>query len=131
MQTPSSASIDEQGAGGDLLDASSSSLDPLLDPVRKYCHGKLLEIITPMFLEFAPSTTKVDAVEGEAEQQAQQDATDEQARVAATTEHAARYVGELERAMFEGYAEPDKKGKTIAGPKYKYVHIHKYKANSY
>jgi len=81
----------------------AKSPTPLSDPVRKYCHGKLLEIIEPIFLEYHPVEP-----EGETE------VSDE-----ATKQVAANYVAQLENAVFDQYSELDKKGVRSAGAKYK------------
>jgi hypothetical protein len=82
----------------------ANSPTPLSDPVRKYCYGKLHEVIEPIFLEYRAS-------EGENE------ATDEEAKSLA-----AKYVTELENAVFKQNSEPDKKGKPSAAAKYKSVY---------
>lgn len=83
----------------------AKSPTPLSDPVRKYCYGKLHEVIEPIFLEYR-------TMEGENK------VSDEVAKSLA-----AKYTAELEDAVFKQYSEPDKKGKPSAGTKYKFVTI--------
>lgn len=82
---------------------TARSPSPLSDPVRKYCYGKLHEVIEPIFLEYRTKDgdTAVD---------------DDTAKNLAS-----RYTTELESAVFNNYSEPDKKGVRSAGPKYKSV----------
>jgi hypothetical protein len=82
---------------------TAKSPSPLSDPVRKYCYGKLHEVIEPIFLEYR-------ALEGDAE------VDDETAKSLAS-----KYVTELEEAIFNQHSEPDKKGARSAGAKYKCV----------
>jgi hypothetical protein len=84
----------------------AKSPTPLSDPVRKYCYGKLLEVLEPIFLEYR-------SVELEGNVEISDDAA---------KEVAAKYVAQLENAVFSHYSEPDKKGMRAAGPKYKSVH---------
>jgi len=85
----------------------AKSPTPLSDPVRKYCYGKLLEVMEPIFLEHRP--TELDSAV---------DISDDAAKQLAAT-----YAVELENAVFDHYSEPDKKGIRSPGPKYKYVHF--------
>lgn len=83
------------------LDTKSPT--PLSDPVRKYCYGKLLEVMEPIFLEHHSVEPESDAKPSEE----------------VAKEMAANYVTQLENTVFDHYWEPDKKGARSAGPKYK------------
>lgn len=79
----------------------AKSPSPLSDPVRKYCFGKLQEVIEPIFVEYK---TLEDGTER----------SEEEAKSAAST-----FNRDLENAVFEHYSEPDKKGNRAALAKYK------------
>lgn len=75
------------------------SPSPLSDPVRKYCYGKLYEVIEPIFIQY----------HGEGEESLE----------AASKSLASQFVTELENTVYNQYSEPDKKGIRSAGAKYK------------
>ncbi|TDL23603.1 hypothetical protein BD410DRAFT_786842 [Rickenella mellea] len=90
------------------------------DPMRKYCLGKLDEVIRAIFLEY-PVVKRSDAGDGgeDNEHHMTEPSTltdDEKQEV----EHkASAFVAELEECLFNTYSEPDKLGRQSAGGKYK------------
>jgi hypothetical protein len=111
------------GPGGKKAKTEKPAPTAFDDPTRKYCLGKLKEIIVPIFRQYAvaapPSPSKVDADGDTLFVDAAKDvvAMDEaEAEAKATT-----FTDELEQCVYTYYSEPDKKGNKSAGPKYKYV----------
>ncbi|KAG8877588.1 hypothetical protein FRB98_006623 [Tulasnella sp. 332] len=86
------------------------------DPVRKYCLGKLRDIVTPIFL-----ARQKDAVDAETttEVTSEPEPQDDESQKTEAGKKAAIFTQELEQCVFEIFAEPDKKGRKTAGPKYK------------
>lgn len=86
------------------------------DPVRKYCLGKLQDIVTPIFF-----TRQKDAVDAETAGEAvsASEPQDEEARKKEAEGKAGAFTQKLEHCVFELFSEPDKKGRKTAGPKYK------------
>ncbi|KZV94564.1 hypothetical protein EXIGLDRAFT_572266, partial [Exidia glandulosa HHB12029] len=80
------------------------------DPTRKYCTGKLLEVLEPIFNDYhdwkdetaPPKNRELSPEEKERARQA-----------------AANFVQDLEHELFEHYSEPDKLGHPAASGKYK------------
>jgi len=100
-----------------------------IDPVRKYCLGKLEDVFKEVFLRY-PYTRSVAGQSGEtrdvkSEGQAQipnsqivmkklEELTEEEKE--SLIEDSRNFAAELERCVFDNYSEGD-----IAGAKYKYV----------
>ena len=97
-----SASKRKKAAGPSRKQKAAHSEDEeeasLTDPVRKYCLGKLLEVVEPIYFEYRkdPASTDDDVKEA-----------------------AARYVSRLEKALYDAFCEPDKNGRNSAAGKYK------------
>lgn len=91
------------------------------DPVRKYCLGKLQEVISAIFTEFAntivPENAESTTDSQEVSSVQKELLTEEELKAA--TDKAASYVSELEENLYNKYSEPDKDGKPSAGGKYK------------
>ena len=87
------------------------------DPVRKYCLGKLKEVIQAIFVEFATIGIQSKDDNAEAPSNLNKSMPDEDKQVA--VDKATEYVSDLEANLFEKYSEPDKNGKASAGGKYK------------
>ncbi|KAH7105803.1 hypothetical protein BKA62DRAFT_688013 [Auriculariales sp. MPI-PUGE-AT-0066] len=83
-------------------------VNPSDDPTRKYCAGKLKDLLEPIFLLYYGWT---DATEPPNDRVPETDEGKEM-----STKLAEQYVQDLERELFEHYAEP---GSRIAGGKYK------------
>ncbi|KAG8899364.1 hypothetical protein FRB99_006764, partial [Tulasnella sp. 403] len=93
------------------------------DPTRKYCLGKLKEVVTPIFVQYyTTSVTSNSDPSPEAEKQEGKgedtvgDSVDGRAEAEGK---ASTFVDELELCVFEANAELDKRGKKYAGPRYK------------
>ncbi|KAG9313051.1 hypothetical protein JVU11DRAFT_6491 [Chiua virens] len=83
------------------------------DPARKYCLGKLREMLHPVFLRYPHKGDEFgDKIELKAE-----DLTDEDKQRLQNAADA--FALELEQCLFELYSEPDKHGKQGVGAKYK------------
>ena len=113
---------------------SKPSGGPSDDPTRKYCLGKLREIFSTIFLNF-PYFPPEDPVksEGEADNGLEPNAprpvfdnaftktiaelTEEEK--AQLEEKASAYATQVEAAVFDAHAEPDKAGNLSASGKYK------------
>lgn len=117
---------DKDGGGDDL------------DPARKYCLGKLREVLVPIFVQF----TRPDAVEEPKPKpesvpraaEAGEGDNNEEAKEATPAapgldeeekkkveQMAVEYTQELERCLYEIYGELDRMGNKTVGTKYKYV----------
>jgi hypothetical protein len=95
------------------------------DPTRRYCLGKLEDILRDVFIRY-PHVPLTD----EAEEEGQAVKLVEKARAELTdkekiqlSEQANRFATELEQCIYDIYSEPDKQGEPHAGGKYKYVII--------
>ncbi len=91
------------------------------DPTRKYCLGKLKDVVAPIFLQHsvkAEEHTENDS-ENVAEPREDEVPTDEVELTKQADEKATQFVEELEACVFEAFSELDKKGNKFAGPKYK------------
>ena len=94
------------------------------DAARKYCLGKFAEMFMGIFMQYPyvqEDNTEEDGaerqkatVERKPEELTEEDKTQ-------LRERAAAFATEVEQAVFDTYAEPDKSGKPGAGVKYKYV----------
>ncbi|KAH9032799.1 transcription factor S-II, central domain-containing protein [Lactarius pseudohatsudake] len=88
------------------------------DAARKYCLGKLSEMFAGIFLRYPYVQQKSEVREGEGEVPKEMERASDEEKTQAK-ERAAAYAAEVEHAVFETYAEPDKYGKLGAGTKYK------------
>lgn len=99
---------------------SSDDLTAQGDPVRKYCLGKLDEVIRAIFLEY-PLVKSKDAVENDREIEVKGGEgavlTDEEKQT--VEQNASAFVAELEECLYHTYSETDKGGRPTAGGKYK------------
>ncbi len=129
-------SLSAAGAGAGTgkrkrAESSSTTMSAVEDAARKYCLGKLTEMFAGIFLRYpyvrqkgegqegegegeAPREMELELVERKAEELSEEEKT--QAK-----ERATAYAAEVEHAVFNTYAEPDKYGKLGAGTKYKCV----------
>ncbi|KAI9431373.1 hypothetical protein H4582DRAFT_1858968 [Lactarius indigo] len=106
-------------------ESSSTTMSAVEDAARKYCLGKLSEMFAGIFLRYPYVQQKSEGREDEGEgevpgefvQRKAEELSDEEKTQA--KERAAAYAAEVEHAVFETYAEPDKYGKLGAGTKYK------------
>jgi hypothetical protein len=113
---------------------SKTSGGPNDDPTRTYCLGKLQEIFSNIFLTFpyfppddpvkieddsaaGPDPKAVRSVSGEGFKKTMAELTDEEK--AQLEERAKAYATQVEAAVFEAHAEPDKAGIPAAAGKYK------------
>ncbi|KAG9032082.1 hypothetical protein FRB95_001943 [Tulasnella sp. JGI-2019a] len=81
------------------------------DPVRKFCLGKLQDVVTSIFFKAV--------VEPDAGTDASSDPQNEELKKTEAQEKAHPFAQELEQCVFEIFSELDKKGRKTAGPKYK------------
>jgi hypothetical protein len=99
------------------------------DAARKYCLGKYTEMFTAIFMQYPHIQQEDHAEEGETgedekerkptiERKPEELTEEEKAKV---RERATAFAAEVEQAVFDTYAEPDKYGKPSASAKYKYV----------
>ncbi|KAH9009046.1 hypothetical protein EDB84DRAFT_1584264 [Lactarius hengduanensis] len=121
-------SLNAPGAGivkRKRAESSSTTMSAVEDAARKYCLGKLSEMFAGIFLRYPYVQQKSEVREGEGEVPKEMELvehkTGEQSDEEKTQakERAAAYAAEVEHAVFETYAEPDKYGKLGAGTKYK------------
>lgn len=123
-------SLNAPGAGTvkrKRAESSSTTMSAVEDAARKYCLGKLSEMFAGIFLRYPHVQQKSEVREGEGEGEVPKEMelvehktgelSDEEKTQA--KERAAAYAAEVEHAVFETYAEPDKYGKLGAGTKYK------------
>ncbi|KAH8986846.1 hypothetical protein EDB92DRAFT_1801644 [Lactarius akahatsu] len=123
-------SLNAPGAGlvkRKRAESSSTTMSAVEDAARKYCLGKLSEMFAGIFLRYPYVQQKSEVQEGESEGEVPKEMelverqtgelSDEEKTQA--KERAAAYAAEVEHAVFETYAEPDKYGKLGAGTKYK------------
>ena len=89
--------------------------DSVLDPTRKYCLGKLREVLLPIFVQFASAPQGSDS---ERPEDTASSELDEEHKKKAE-EQGAAYVQDLEQCLFEIYGEVDKHGHKTAAGKYK------------
>ncbi|THU87989.1 hypothetical protein K435DRAFT_782257 [Dendrothele bispora CBS 962.96] len=94
--------------------SSPVSNDPSDDPTRKYCLGKLEEVFRGIYLRYPHVHSPEDSTPTEKKPE---ELSEEEKNV--VLEDAKRFTNELEQCVFEIYSEPDKSGKSSAGPKYK------------
>lgn len=94
------------------------------DPTRKYCLGKLEEILIDVFLRY-PHVPLSNEEGGQTMKRIDKQAaelTDEEKTLISEQTH--RFATELEQCIYDIYSEPDKQGESHAGGKYKYVAPH-------
>ncbi|KAK2463520.1 hypothetical protein APHAL10511_004271 [Amanita phalloides] len=99
----------------------ASSVTATDDPTRRYCLGKLEEILRDVFLRY-PHVPVLNEVEGEQQvakrvEKNPETITDEEK--AQVLEQAGRFATELEECAYDIYSEPDKQGEAHAGGRYK------------
>ena len=107
-------------------ESSSTTASATEDAARKYCLGKFSEMFAGIFMHYphvhpegdaneeGAESNKATTVERKPEELTEEEKTQLQERASA-------FAAEVEQAVFETYAEPDKYGKPGAGIKYKYV----------
>ncbi|KAH9166816.1 hypothetical protein EDB89DRAFT_2001434 [Lactarius sanguifluus] len=125
-------SLNAPGAGTvkrKRAESSSTTMSAVEDAARKYCLGKLSEMFAGIFLRYPSVRQKSEVREGAGEgedevpmetelvERKTGELSDEEK--AQAKKRAAAYAAEVEHAVFETYAEPDKYGKLGAGTKYK------------
>jgi hypothetical protein len=106
-------------------ESSSTTASAVEDAARKYCLGKFNEMFTGIFMQYPYTRKEGDAEEDDGkhkealvERKPEELTEEERTQV---RERATTFAAEVERAVFDTYAEPDKYGKPGAGVKYKYV----------
>ena len=87
------------------------------DPARHYCLTKLEELFCPIFLRHPFLEGEQDNSNALEPSKKQEDLTDEEKEKLEMT--AKRFAADLERCIFELYADADKNGKRAVGSKYK------------
>ncbi|KAF9466087.1 hypothetical protein BDZ94DRAFT_1213427 [Collybia nuda] len=99
-----------------------SNIDPIDDPTRKYCLGKLEELFRDIFLKYPHVRTQ----NGDDVNQAREkgivekpldDLTEEEKTI--LLDESKEFAVELEKCVFDIYSEPDKHGNPSAGSNYK------------
>jgi hypothetical protein len=94
------------------------------DATRKYCLGKFAEMFMGIFMQYPyvqENNTEEDGAERKkvmVERKPEELTEDDKTQL---REGASAFATEVEQAVFDTYAEPDKSGKPGAGVKYKYV----------
>ena len=112
-------------------ESSSTTASATEDAARKYCLGKFSEMFTGIFMQYpyvypegnakpeegaeeGAERKKATAVERKPEELTEEEKTQ-------LRERASAFAAEVEHAVFDTYAEPDRHGKPGAGVKYKYA----------
>ncbi|EPQ56312.1 hypothetical protein GLOTRDRAFT_120866 [Gloeophyllum trabeum ATCC 11539] len=85
------------------------------DPARKYCLGKYEEMFCQIFAKF-PHLPNDEDGNHDVEKDPQELTPEEKALV---EDKAKQFAAELERCIFDTYAEPGHQGRPVAGAKYK------------
>ncbi|KAI0269042.1 hypothetical protein BGY98DRAFT_1016187, partial [Russula aff. rugulosa BPL654] len=105
-------------------ESSSTTASATEDATRKYCLGKFSEMFTGIFMQYpyvypesngkeeGAERKKATTVERKPEELTEEEKTQ-------LRERASAFAAEVEHAVFDTYAEPDKHGKPGAGVKYK------------
>jgi hypothetical protein len=94
------------------------------DAARKYCLGKFAEMFMGIFMQYPyvqENNTEEDGADRKkatAERKPEELTEEDKTQL---RERASAFATEVEQAVFDTYAEPDKSGKPGAGVKYKYV----------
>ncbi|KIK61776.1 hypothetical protein GYMLUDRAFT_42820 [Collybiopsis luxurians FD-317 M1] len=119
--SPTLKRIAKRNSGGPPSKKVKTS-DPLDDPTRKYCLGKLEDVFRDIFLRYPHVRSKSeddddDAVLPQVEEKQAEDLTEEEKK--AVLEDSKQFADDLEKCVFEIYSEPDKHGKPAAAAKYK------------
>ena len=107
-------------------ESSSTTASATEDAARKYCLGKFSEMFTGIFMQYPyvypESNSKEEGAERKkatiVERKPEELTEEEKTQL---RERASAFAAEVEQAVFDTYAEPDKYGKPGAGVKYKYV----------
>lgn len=105
-------------------ESSSTTASATEDAARKYCLGKFSEMFAGIFMQYPyvypESNGKEEATERKkaimVERKPEELTEEEKAQL---RERASAFAAEVEHAVFDTYAEPDKHGKLGAGVKYK------------
>ena len=107
-------------------ESSSTTASATEDATRKYCLGKFSEMFTGIFMQYPyvypESNSKEEGAERKkatiVERKPEELTEEEKTQL---RERASAFAAEVEHAVFDTYAEPDKHGKPGASVKYKYV----------
>jgi len=108
-------------------ESSSTTASATEDAARKYCRGKFSEMFTGIFMQYPYVYPEGNAMEEEGAERMKattverkpEELTEEEKTQ--LRERASAFAAEVEHAVFDTYAEPDKYGKPGAGVKYKYA----------
>jgi hypothetical protein len=108
-------------------ESSSTTASATEDAARKYCLGKFSEMFTGIFMQYPHVYPEGNAKEEEGAERKKattverkpEELTEEEKTQ--LRERASAFAAEVEHAVFDTYAEPDKYGKPGAGVKYKYA----------
>ncbi|KAH9967592.1 hypothetical protein BC827DRAFT_605522 [Russula dissimulans] len=103
-------------------ESSSTIVSATEDAARKYCLGKLTEMFVGIFMQYPHVPQESNAEEEERERKEMIERKPEELTEEEKThirECAAIFTTDLEQAVFDTYAEPDRHGKPGAGVKYK------------
>jgi hypothetical protein len=108
-------------------ESSSTTASATEDAARKYCLGKFSEMFTRIYMQYPYFYPEVNAKEEEGAEREKamtvernpEELTEEEKTQ--LRERASAFAAEVEQAVFNTYAEPDKLGKLGAGVKYKYA----------
>jgi len=105
-------------------ESSSTTADATEDAARKYCLGKFSEMFSRIFMQYPHVCPEGNANEEESAERKKatteknpEELTEEEKTQ--LRERASAFAAEVEHAVFDTYAEPDKYGKPGAGVKYK------------
>ncbi|KAF9075359.1 hypothetical protein BDP27DRAFT_1315936 [Rhodocollybia butyracea] len=97
----------------------AKTTDPLEDPTRRYCLGKLEDVFRDIFLRYPHVRSKSEDSGSAAQvmEKRKEDLTEEERT--AVLEDSKQFADDLEKCVFEIYSEPDKHGNSAAAAKYK------------
>lgn len=84
--------------------------------MRKYCLGKLRDVVTPIFEQYYTSLAAETSDESTATTSVPTLTEEQREEVKAKV---SAFVTDLEKCIFETYSELDKKLRKVTGPKYK------------
>ena len=108
-------------------ESSSTTASATEDAARKYCLGKFSEMFTGIFMQYPYVYSEGNAKEEEGAERKMATTVERNPEVLTEEEktqlreRASAFAAEVEHAVFDTYAEPDKYGKPGAGVKYKYA----------
>jgi hypothetical protein len=107
-------------------ESSSTTASATEDAARKYCLGKFSEMFTGIFMQYPyvyPESNANEEEDAQRKKATVERKTEELTEEEKTQlrERASAFAAEVEHAVFDTYAEPDKYGKPGAGVKYKYA----------